>query len=393
MKYRLKLILLLIMFATFVTKSYTATSTSERRITKPIDIMAMGGAGVASYGRFGMIYMNPASAAVKGYKAFSILKVGASVNWDLYNLYMQTKDFIDDSATNLSLLSDDAWEAILNIRSTIGVNGPITLGYVGNGLALLLYNDIETSVIVHQSPGLPYVDFGTYVDVGFLVNYGFELPMPFFLGKYTKVYMGLSLNYLNRLKHEDSRMSLIEAFDLGMGILNFQKGLQWGQNIGSDIGILIKMPRLSIGVVVRNWFSTGFSWVEYGYNPTSGAIEKIEGAAEIPRTYFDIALDVGVGYRIKTASIILSQIDLYLDVANSIDFSENYFLKLRMGGEITLLKIIKIRGGLHQGYPTFGLGFEIPVIKINLSYFTEEMGNWPGSIPQEKLMVDIHFMI
>ncbi len=67
--------LVLLFFAGFV------FGTDEKKLDYPVDIMGEGGAGVASYGKLSMVYMNPASvAASPDFSKIPILQIGASVN-------------------------------------------------------------------------------------------------------------------------------------------------------------------------------------------------------------------------------------------------------------------------------------------------------------------------
>ncbi|NPV02759.1 MAG: hypothetical protein HPY53_15405 [Brevinematales bacterium] len=359
----------------------------EVKFTQPIDVIATGGAGIADTARFGIIFMNPAALGVNQIKGFSVLKVGLRANLSLYDLAMLGMR-LSQGETSLAALTDAEWQSILNLKSTIGITGPLMLGYIGSGLGLLLYDDIFTSVTVKQAPGLPYVEFATYADIGFTVGYGFELPMPFFLGKFTRVYGGINLKYLNRMKYVDDRMSLVEAFDMGTSIANFQKGFLMGQNISSDVGILVKMLDFSIGLVCRDWFSTGFNWSEYDIN-----FQKNESAPVYEASYFSPALDVGIDLHLDFGNFLINSMEIYFDVVNSVDFSESYLLKLRLGTEVKFFTFLIARAGLYKGYPTLGIGIDLPVLKINAAYYIEELGNLPGTIPQPNVMVDFQILL
>ncbi|OHD55970.1 MAG: hypothetical protein A2Y33_10955 [Spirochaetes bacterium GWF1_51_8] len=366
--------------------------TKEKKITQSIDVIATGGAGVADAGRFGLIFMNPAALGINEMKGFSILKVGARANIDSYDLAMLGLK-IANGEVSLETMTSDQWQMILDLRSTIGVTGPLMLGYMGSGLGLLLYDDILTSVTVKPSPGIPYVDFETYADIGFIVGYGFELPIPFFLGKFTRVYGGINLKYLNRMKYVDPRMSLLEALDMGAGIAAFQKGFLMGQNISSDVGVIINSPEFAFGFVVHDWFSTGFNWSEYVLKQGSFGFEKLTNSAVYETTYFTPALDVGINWMLPISGFLLSKMEIYFDVVNALDFTESYLLKFRLGIQARLFQFLDVRAGLYKGYPTLGLGFDLPLIKINAAYYVEELGTLPGTIPQQNVMFDIQLML
>ena len=66
----------------------------------------------------------------------------------------------------------------------------------------------------------------------------------------------------------------------------------------------------------------------------------------------------------------------------------HFFQRINMGTELTVLAgLISVRGGFHQGYPTFGAGVRLAIIKIDVAKFTQEMGTSPGQDPADYLMM------
>ncbi len=63
---------------------------------------------------------------------------------------------------------------------------------------------------------------------------------------------------------------------------------------------------------------------------------------------------------------------------NLFDFSEFWFKKVRIGSEISLLKVFKLRGGISQGYPTFGLGIDFEYLTVDIAFYQYERGVLPG---------------
>lgn len=243
-------------------------------------------------------------------------------------------------------------------------------------------------MVFHQGAGLPYVDFYTIADVGFKAGYGFELPFPFFLGKFGRFYGGFTITYLNRIKYEDPRLSIAEAFDLGMNLAQFNQGLYMAQNISSDLGFLVKLQYVNIGVTVKNWLSTGFRWSEY-----TGDFQKVTNGTSLPDSSFKPSLDLGFSFNLGKKKRSPFELTLTADMVNALDFSENYFLKLRAGAEIRLIRILLARAGLYKGYPTLGVGLDLPFLKINAAYYTEELGDLPGSLPQQNVTLEIGLVL
>ena len=377
-----------IIYIILATPVFILANSEEKKITVPVDIIATGGAGITSYDKFGMIYMNPAAFAIPENARISILKTGVTLNYDLYNYY-SLYNYLANHNNDLSSLSSSQWKTLLNLNANIGLSGPLAVGYIWQGIGFLIYDDFLTSALVKQGPGLPYVDFGSYYDTTFLAGFGFKIPSPEFFGKFISSYAGITVKYINRLKYENPRMSLLETFDTFSGIVNFNKGFLWGQAIGSDVGYMVKGESWTGGFVIRDWFTTQFSWNEYDYKfnqiPTTN----------IPSTYFYPSFDIGGSYRFNNFAENLNILGptLYFDLVNIFDFSENYFLKVRFGVELAMFNFLRLRAGIYKGYPTAGFGLVFPFININAAYYTEELGDTPGSIPQQNYVLDFHFIL
>ncbi len=67
----------------------------------------------------------------------------------------------------------------------------------------------------------------------------------------------------------------------------------------------------------------------------------------------------------------------------------SFFYKWHMGTEATLLKRFAFRGGFNQGYPTYGFGLDLFVLKLDYTYFGEELGTQPGQLPSYKHFAQI----
>jgi hypothetical protein len=56
----------------------------------------------------------------------------------------------------------------------------------------------------------------------------------------------------------------------------------------------------------------------------------------------------------------------------------NPLLHIALGLELRLLEIISLRGGYYQCLPSFGLGLDLSLFKLNLAYFGRELSGDPG---------------
>lgn len=68
--------------------------------------------------------------------------------------------------------------------------------------------------------------------------------------------------------------------------------------------------------------------------------------------------------------------------------------RINLGAQLSILrKIVEMRVGVHEGYPTAGLGLKIKFIKIDYAYFTSELGARPGQFPESthRLQLSLYF--
>jgi hypothetical protein len=152
----------------------------------------------------------------------------------------------------------------------------------------------------------------------------------------------------------------------------------------------VKSEDLSLGLVCRDWYGTQFSWREYSVN-----FQQINDPAGTQPTYWAPELDAGSSYRIKSIlpQYFISDLTLYFDLDNITDFTEDFFLMTRIGAEITVFNFLKLRAGIYEGYPTAGFGLVFPVFTINAAYYTEELGELPGTIPEQNFVLEVDIIL
>lgn len=397
MKMKMKQMKWMIVFLILVPMSLFALK-FEERIVRPIDMMGAGGAGVASYGKFGMIFMNPAALGVTydenpNYMAIPLgLKLG--FNGDAVQLLgdgLAASSASSGFSNPAALLTSDWLLKFFNLNPNVGINGPVSLGYIGNKIGIVFHSETKVGVGVDQNGVLPNLRFGAYADQGLIFAFGSEIPMPIYLGKFTRVYAGINLSILNRFKLSEDRVDPLYMADYLQGISDGSRGILQGINIGSDIGLMAVVNKEFTGsLLVRDVFRTGFSWVE---RPITDFGTPLDITHE--KSYFPISVDLGVCYRplLFASAGLMSDVRTYFDIVNSLDFSQNYWLKFRLGAEARFFGFLILQTGLYEGYPTFGLGIDAPVFKMHLVYYNEELGIMPGLNREENVMFDISLIL
>jgi hypothetical protein len=378
-------------------------SVEKKNPIPPIDYIGTGGAGVASYGKSGMIFMNPASTAVDpDYWKIYIFNLGCGVNNELIEFFQQLSKISESDDENISSNKIDV-ESIVKLKALLAMQGPLSAGYVGKGFTFFVYDSLFNSLSLIPSTGLPYVSTVFLWDIGLMGGYSSKLPDEWI--EFTKpakidaIYAGFLIKWIHRFKFVDERLHLLSLVDTFASMINnsSNKGFDYGNAFGTDLGTIIKWNNIGIGdialgITLKDLFLPFFGWDRYNVK-----FQKIQSINS--NTIFTPSFDIGVSYVFSEKyadgpwDFIFYRPSFYFDLVNSFDFSESFFNKVRMGAETKLFKFLALRMGLNKGYFSFGLGIEIPVLKLEFAYYTEEMGSYPGSNPVQIYMLNMALMI
>jgi hypothetical protein len=95
-------------------------------------------------------------------------------------------------------------------------------------------------------------------------------------------------------------------------------------------------------------------------------------------------------------SIGYLQTDLILDIVDitkNFEEDDDWGKRINMGAELNVdlpfIRHFNFRCGLHQGYPTMGVGVDLYVLELNYAYYTEELGAYSGQLPDSRHVLEI----
>ena len=63
------------------------------------------------------------------------------------------------------------------------------------------------------------------------------------------------------------------------------------------------------------------------------------------------------------------------------------FKKLYLGARLQLRTRLGIAVGLYQGLPTYGLKLDLPFLKLGLTAYSKELGDYPGQRQRDLIML------
>jgi hypothetical protein len=165
---------------------------------------------------------------------------------------------------------------------------------------------------------------------------------------------------------------------------------------GFDLGFMYRWNTgLSAGMTFDDIFTHG------------GEIARIGNGEAEDGYYVPFSWNLGVAYDFKignfwktapgfiarsgiTAAFDWHNFDL-LFVSKNPYLKRNPVLGIGMGLQFSFVDIFKLRIGMSEMLPSFGFGFDLGAIKIDIAYYGKELGLEPGQMPAA--MLDLTFAI
>jgi hypothetical protein len=254
----------------------------------------------------------------------------------------------------------------------LDLRGPLSIAYTANGLGFGIWNrvlmdtrirgiDIEATVladvILNYGMSFRLLDLSYHqVDAGFVVK-------PFLRGMAYKEMSGLDLI-------DDSGI-LLEDFSAPIII-----------GAGFDLGFMYRFyDDLAFGLTIADVFAGG------------GVVAAVAGTK--PDTFYRVpmSLNLGLAYTLKLGkvwkgapSLLQSSYAAFMfdwrnltEAFQSDDYTKrNSILNLGLGLEFGFFDFLKIRMGLNEMLPAFGIGLEPGPFQFNFAVYGKELGNEPG---------------
>jgi len=252
---------------------------------------------------------------------------------------------------------------------------PFSFAWVANGFGFGLWNRTFVNANIQGT----YLEAHIYSDVMLPIGFAFKI---FSLEGHT-VDTGLTLKPFARIRAREKEkitaligdssdfsdritLPLIMGGGLDIGLLyrwdiGFQAGLTF-----SDI--------LTRGKVVQNFMDT-----------------KDENSYYVPFTMnAGLAYEFRIGRYWENAPSFFKNIGFALafdwrDLGNAFNQDDylnnrNYKLDLGFGFQVFFWDVIKVRIGMNEMLPAFGLGFDLGPVKIDAAYYGREFGYEPGQL-------------
>lgn len=328
--------------------------------------LGRGDTGIAVADDEEAVFYNPAGLAVgKGiFKRIILLSPYVEVSKDTRDVVREIT--LQDSDPTETLRHHEGKPQHVGVANFSGVIlRKVAIGIYGYSTStILLFKD-------HEQGAFETIDAHSRTDLGLTFSLAHQL------GK-SNFYAGTTLKYIKRTEatiyanatdtSQVSKMS--ENNSLAMT----------GTGTGADVGLMYRSntrTELALGLTIND--VGGIQFIP----EKSTDLPKNERPLKDNKQTINLGLAIVPGTKISKFKILAD----YRDILNSYDMSS--FKKLHIGGELTVLDIVGMTGGLNQGYPSFGLYLDTRVVRFDIGAYGEEQGKYAGSRPDTRIFMKL----
>lgn len=354
---------------------------------------ALGGPHVAHDSGFAALFSNPAGL-VDADIEFSVSEITIRSTGPIFSIASLVSQTIGGEDFGTLLASADVQRLLLNLYARLSIVGPISFGYVGEGLGFGLYNVTE---LITQTSGIGGFEARLGQRIVLRGGYGLEIPLP--RAPRSELFTGISVkSFIRGDVVLSSTLLGLPSFAGSLGgdaLRNSPFELSTG--IGIGIGARYSWNDLvAAGLVLDNLYTP------VALLPYASFIDFLDASTPAPTAEYNALpqeLTVGVAYTptIPVVDRYVQDVTFSLDYRDALDFwfdpenAKNSFLKFGFGLQFTLLEILDIRAGLSEGLFAAGVGLDLSVVEVNAAMYGTELSSEPGLRPAYNIVVGLEF--
>ena len=341
---------------------------------------ALGGNHVAMADDFYSLFLNPA-AFVDVNDTFS----AAEITLSTYGPMLELIDLFRENSGSASNLDISGLIGPSGFAAGFDVGGPLSLGWVGRGLGLGIFNRITTTAAA-SGIKLRSLVSGDLLFVGGyafrIVNKSNQLLDGGFLGKgFFRGALNLEASIIDAETLLDDPLD--QPFDTYLGL-------------GLDLGLRYTYRgNFSLALVCHDVYSPV---LVSPYDSLSDFSDK-SGPSAGGSSYATVkrCLDMGAKYRIRSNFIdrYISRFTVMADYRDFLDlFSlipRNPILNVGLGVELMVLNALTFRAGISDALPAFGIGLDLTFMTLDFAIFGKELGLDPGVQPVYAMCIGLLF--
>lgn len=319
-----------------------AAKGNELIYQEPFDLAA-GGASLTRASQEGIVFANPALLPLGG----------AGIRWLGAQLgVMADQKLSRKLITKDGLGSDDMTEVLLNNSYHVGQS--FSLAFLNEYFAVSLFDRIELDYEGQKfgDYGLPAINIGVEAYGGGLVSAAARPYSWLCLGITGKYLFAGEPNILIPLTDQE------ELFGILSNPMSLKDEIHYGKGLGMDLGGLIFLQGRHVDLNV--------AW----------KIDDI-GDTQLGRANsFKQTVSAGFGIAFHGTTEVLHLAADYRDILDV--YEERTFKKVYVGARLLIRQMLGLAAGYYQGIPTAGIKLNLYLLKIGLTAYGRELGQYPG---------------
>lgn len=339
--------------------------------------MGMGGLTSVVYSNAHTPFYNPALLARQQFNLeLSVASFGLSSNFPTLLSFIEDhqEDFQDFESLTVEQQEEFYKDSEEFDNQWFGLQALPYVGMAFRNFGFGVYSVTQTDIKLDQGVFVPAVAGRGYSDVVFGAGWGRGFN---FMDKYMQA--GVTVKYISRRSLEQTRFTA-EDLQSTTDVVNTITGEleESVSSLGFDLGSAITLgkpikPKSNVGTVDLAFV------IQDLFVDLDGAVDPL--------------FKLGAMYHVPIAgNALINRFDVGAELA---DFGNregvDFFQRVNMGAELSLLHLFRLRGGFHQGYPTFGLGLNLSIVSVDYASFAREMGSYPGQREERIHRIQVSF--
>lgn len=339
--------------------------------------MGMGGVTATAGDNAHTLFYNPALLA-RQRTALEIAPASGGFNKNAPRVFRFINDHTYEFENFTDLTADRQIAFMREVQkfneNWVGVQATPYLGYIRNNFGVGAYSVSQADVRIDHGVFVPAIGLRSYMDIVLGAGYGKPVAVAG-----NALDLGVTARLVQRRLIEPRYINASQARNFRDILRTSVDELKDAQNgFGIDLGgIYHAMPsllpghsRLNLGLTVRDAIASLGGYISPTVN--TGAMLNIPSRDPNLLQYWSAGLD-------------------FNDIFNRQGVS--FFQRVNAGTEFSLFSgVIKLRGGVHQGYPTGGAGLKVYVFQLDYAYFTRELGAKPGQFSESAHKIQLVFV-
>lgn len=339
--------------------------------------MALGGPHTGMVKGFDSFYNNP--ALLGSYDSeISFLEFGANFKGDafeLFNLYFSDQLTMDDPGALIDTLDE---KGLTTLLIGLDLTGPLSIGKIGNNWGWALQN--STSIYLDIPGLLSTADvifredmmFSVGIAIPFKIKFGDKFFMEFTPGVMSRTTIRgevqIENDIIGLLGYSDDFTTLIDDYPLYLSPM-----------FALDAGFIFNVYDVfSFSGVVKDIYTP---ILKYDVSSFDDAISIFNSNEETigSLVYREINLGLSAGIPLGPLSLVISDLNLYLDYFDLLEFDRNFWLHWGTGVDLELLSKFHLLAGLNEGLLSLGLNVDIGGFEVGFVMYGTEEGSQPGA--------------